>query len=60
MRNAEAVGLKVRKIDLALEHIEISETLARTTKGTYNAARISKGTKTDNTRYIPLNDELQE
>ena len=60
VRNAEAIGLKVRKIDLGLSHIEISEALARTTRGTCNAARISKGTKTDNTRYIPLNDELRE
>lgn len=60
VRNAEAVGLKVKHIDFNLRKIEISETFARTTKGTHHAARISKGTKTENVRYLPLTDELAE
>jgi integrase len=60
VRNAEAIGLKVKHIDFEAEHIEISETLARTTKGSHHAARISKGTKTDNVRYIPLTEELKD
>lgn len=58
VRNAEAIGLRVKRVDFNQGHIEISEALARTNKGTCNAARISKGTKTGNTRYIPLNEEL--
>jgi len=58
VRNAEAIGLRVKRVDFNQGQIEISETLARTNKGTCNAARISKGTKTGNTRYIPLNEEL--
>lgn len=60
VRNAEAIGLRVKRIDFNQGHIEISETLARTNKGTCNAARISKGTKTGNIRYIPLNEELSK
>ncbi len=60
VRNAEAVGLKVKHINFDLGHIEISETLARTTKGTNHAARISKGTKTENVRYLPMGKELSE
>lgn len=58
VRNAEAIGLKVKHIDFEARHIEITDTLARTTKGTHHAARISKGTKTGNTRYLPLTEEL--
>lgn len=60
VRNAEAVGLRVRHINFETKQIEISETFARTTKGTHHAARISKGTKTGNTRYLPMTDELME
>lgn len=60
VRNAEAIGLKVKHVDFANKQIEISETLARTTKGTHSAARISKETKTGNTRYLPITEELAE
>jgi integrase len=60
VRNAEAIGLKVKHIDFNKGHIEISESLARTTKGSNHASRITKGTKMDNTRLLPMSDELRE
>lgn len=59
VRNAEAIGLRVKHIDFNLGHIEISEAFARTTKGTHHAARISKGTKSGNVRYLPMSDDLR-
>jgi len=58
VRNAEAIGLRVRHIDFVNGQIEISETFARTVKGTNHAARKEKGTKMENVRYLPLSDEL--
>jgi integrase len=60
VRNAEAIGLRIRHIDFESGLIEISEALARTVKGTNHAARIQKGTKTDNVRYLPIAVELKE
>lgn len=59
VRNAEAIGLKVRHIDFINSQIEISETFARTVRGTNHAARIEKGTKMENIRYLPLSAELR-
>lgn len=59
VRNAEAIGLRVRHVDLSNNQIEISETFARTLKGSNHAARIDKGTKMDNVRYLPLTAELR-
>jgi integrase len=58
VRNAEAIGLRVRHVNLINKHVEISEAFARTVKGTNHAARIQKGTKMENVRYLPLTDEL--
>lgn len=58
VRNAEAIGLRIRHIHFGENQIEISETFARTNKGTNHAARISKGTKTGNCRYLPMSNEL--
>ncbi|WP_121357055.1 site-specific integrase [Flavisolibacter nicotianae] len=58
VRNAEAIGLKVKHIDFESSQIEISETFARTIKGTNHASRIEKGTKMQNVRYLPLSTEL--
>lgn len=58
VRNAEAIGLKVKHIDFSKRQIEISEALARTIKGTHHAARIEKETKTGNSRILPLTNEL--
>lgn len=60
VRNAEAIGLKVRHIDFENGKVEISEALARTIKGTNHAARVEKETKMGNTRYLPLSIELKE
>ncbi|CAL1517839.1 site-specific integrase [Chitinophaga sp. MM2321] len=59
VRNAEAVGLRVKHINLTANTVEISETFARSVKGTSHVARIRKETKTDNVRYLPLNEELR-
>lgn len=58
VRNAEAIGLRVRHVDLMGKRVEISETFARTLKGSNHAARVQKGTKTENTRWLPLTDDL--
>jgi integrase len=60
VRNAEAIGLRVKHIDFVNNQIEISETFARTVKGTNHAARVEKGTKMQNTRYLPLTIELSK
>ncbi|MBO9202055.1 MULTISPECIES: hypothetical protein [Niastella] len=44
--------------NLVNKQVEISESFARTVKGSNHAARIQKGTKTDNARYLPLTDDL--
>lgn len=58
VRNAEAVGLRVKHVDLVNKQVEISEAFARTVKGSNHAARIQKGTKTDTVRILPLSNEL--
>jgi integrase len=60
VRNAEAIGLRVRHVDLNNKRVEISETFARTKKGSNHAARVQKGTKTENARWLPLSDDLVE
>ncbi|GEM_PF-6942224 len=52
--------LRVRHVDLINKQVEISETFARTLKGSNHAARVQKGTKTENTRRLPLTDDLVE
>jgi integrase len=58
VRNAEAIGLRVRHVDLVNKQVEISEAFARTVKGSHHNARVQKGTKTENARWLPLTDEL--
>lgn len=58
VRNAEAIGLRVRHVNIVNKQVEISEAFARTIKGTNHSARVQKGTKTENIRYLPLTDEL--
>lgn len=58
VRNAEAIGLRVKHIDLLNKQVQISEAFARTVKGTNHAARVQKGTKTENVRFLPLPDDL--
>lgn len=58
VRNAEAIGLRVRHIDLVNKQVEISEAFARTVKGTNHSSRVQKCTKMGNVRYLPLTEEL--
>ncbi len=58
VRNAEAIGLRVKSIQLEKNLIEISEVLARSLKGTNAAARIRKETKNGKTGQLPLTKDL--
>lgn len=58
VRNAEGIGLRVKHISIEEKQVEISETLARTVKGSNHSSRIRKGTKMGNTRFLPLNEDL--
>jgi len=58
VRNAEAIGLRVKHVNIQEKQVEISETLARTVNGSNHAARIRKGTKMENIRFLPLNEDL--
>lgn len=58
VRNAEAIGLQVRDILWDDKSVRICRSLARTSKGTHANARVEKGTKMENVRFIPLNDFL--
>jgi integrase len=58
VRNAEAIGLRVKHIDLEDKVVEIKEVMARTVQGTHAAARIRKETKNGKVRRLPMDDEL--
>lgn len=59
MRPAEVIGLRWGKVNLEKRLIEVSEVLARKRQGsTASKSRIRKGTKTGNTRFIPISDRL--
>jgi integrase len=60
VRNAEAVGLRVRHVDIINNKLQIERALARTLKGTHPKARIDKETKNGKVRYLPLSPELKE
>jgi integrase len=58
VRNAEAIGLRVKHIHFNEGYVEIKEAMARTIKGTHAAARIRKETKNGKERRLPLDKEL--
>ena len=58
VRNAEAIGLRVKHINISGKQARVEEAFARTIRGSNHSARIQKPTKTGNTRYIPIPDEL--
>jgi integrase len=60
VRNAEAIGLQVKKINFNKKLITIDKVFARTRKGSYTKARIIKSTKTENIRYLPIGEEMEE
>lgn len=58
VRNAEAIGLRVSKINIHAKTILINEVLARSLKGTSSQKRIRKETKNGKERYLPLTPDL--
>lgn len=60
VRNAEAVGLRVEKVDFDNSTIMIDEVLARTRDGSHSSARVVKETKTGNMRLLPMNDQVRD
>ncbi len=60
VRNAEAIGLRVKHLNFEEKQIEVSEAFPRTVKGSNHAARIRMETKTGKTRYLPMTEELYE
>lgn len=60
VRNAEAIGLRVKNIDPDKKLIHIKEVLARTLKSTTAKNRVRKSTKNEKERYLPYTDDLIE
>lgn len=58
VRNAEAIGLRVNKLNLENSTILINEVLARSLKGTSSLQRIRKETKNGKERFLPLTPDL--
>jgi integrase len=59
VRNAEAVGLRRRHVDIDNNLIHIKEVLARSLKGTNASARVRKETKNGKQRVLPLTADLK-
>jgi len=60
VRISEAIGIRVKDIDLETGEIEISSVLARSDDGLTSAKqRVRKETKTDNTRFLIMNAGLR-
>jgi integrase len=57
-RNGEAIGLKIKDVDLEHREIRIAYSLSRTRQGSHIGARVLKGTKMENERILPLDDYL--
>ena len=61
LRPSEAIGLRWRCVNLSRRELTISESLSRSSDGkSSGTARERKGTKTGNSRILPLNDRLVE
>jgi integrase len=60
VRNAEAIGLRVKYLNFEKRIVEIREVLARTVKGSNPANRVRKETKNGKYRVLPLDDALIE
>jgi integrase len=60
VRNAEAIGLRVKHVHLEKGVIEISEVMARTLKSTSAVNRVRKETKNGKIRFIPLTQDLRD
>jgi len=59
VRNAEAVGLRVKHIDRDKKMIHIWEVLARSLKSTTAKNRVRKSTKNEKERLLPLTSDLE-
>lgn len=59
VRNAEAIGLRVKHVNLVKKQITIKEVLARTLKSTGSENRVRKSTKNDKERILPLTADLE-
>lgn len=61
LRPSEAIGLRWLHLNLGRREVTISESLSRAADGrSSGAARERKGTKTETSRILPLNDRLIE
>jgi integrase len=60
VRNAEAIGLRVKHIDHENKVIHIKEVLARTLKSTTSKNRVRKSTKNEKERVLPLTPDLMQ
>lgn len=58
-RNGEAIGLRVKEVNFEAREIRIAYSFSRTRKGSHAAARVLKGTKMENVRFLPMDDYLQ-
>lgn len=58
VRNAEAIGLRVKHIDMTHKIIYVKEVMARTLKSTAGGNRIRKSTKNEKERMLPLTEDL--
>lgn len=59
VRNAEAIGLRVKHVDMHRNIIHIEEVLARTLTSTSSKNRVRKSTKNEKERYLPLTEDLK-
>jgi integrase len=57
-RNGEAIGLRVKEVNFEKQEIRVAYALSRTRKGSNAAARVLKGTKMENVRFLPMDDYL--
>lgn len=60
VRNAEAIGLRVKAFDLVKNLIYIKEVLARSLKSSTSAQRIRKETKNGKERVLPFTIDLKQ
>lgn len=60
IRNAEAIGLRVRDVDLEACEVTISHALARDGSCTNPSARYFKETKNNNVRVLPMDQYLYD
>lgn len=58
VRNAEAIGLRVKHVDTVSNIIHIKEVMARTLKSTAGRDRVRKSTKNEKERMLPLTQDL--